>query len=60
MAEEAATPSGLNEQTLRMLREAGVYDRFTDATDVILARIGGTPVKGGAQAAASAPPAAEE
>lgn len=38
LAEEAATPGGLNEQAVGMLREAGAYAAFGKALDAVLKR----------------------
>jgi pyrroline-5-carboxylate reductase len=41
LAAEGATPRGLNEQALGMIRDAGAYDRVREALDAILRRITG-------------------
>lgn len=38
LAVEAATPGGLNEQAVGMLRQAGAYDGFRSALDTVLKR----------------------
>jgi len=43
LIDEAATPGGLNEQALRMIRERQGYRPFLEALDAILTRLGGTP-----------------
>ena len=47
MAEEAATPGGLNEQTVRELKERGSFGHFADALDSILKRIAPERFDGG-------------
>lgn len=42
LAVEAATPGGLNEQALGMIRAGGAYDHVRGALDAILRRITGT------------------
>ena len=44
MAEEAATPGGLNEQTLRAMKETDHFDVHTDSLNAILDRLQGQPV----------------
>jgi pyrroline-5-carboxylate reductase len=39
LAVEAATPSGLNEQALGMIRAGGAYDQVRSALEAILRRI---------------------
>ena len=39
LARGAATRGGLNEQAIRLLREAGVYSSVGDALDAVLARL---------------------
>jgi pyrroline-5-carboxylate reductase len=38
LAEEAATPGGLNEQAVGLLRQSGAYDRFRKALDAVAKR----------------------
>jgi pyrroline-5-carboxylate reductase len=45
LAAEAATPGGLNEQVLRILRAGGAYTDLQTALDAVLARISPRPVE---------------
>jgi pyrroline-5-carboxylate reductase len=44
LAAEASTPGGLNEQALREIRKQDGFDAFTEALDVVLARLKGSSV----------------
>ena len=43
LVDEAATPGGLNEQTLQAIRSKGAYNAFRTALDSIAARLGVKP-----------------
>jgi len=45
LAREAATPGGLNEMALRMLREGSTFPELGAALDAVLARFGEPPVE---------------
>lgn len=43
MVEEAATPGGLNQQSLDLLRDRGYFKALEEACGGIYTRLGGTP-----------------
>jgi len=45
LVDEAATPGGLNEQALQIIRSKGAYDAFQAALDSIAARLGVKPAE---------------